>query len=78
MLDGFFGVSGPGVRTGSGLDRKRGTDLARRAIGAVLHFGLVQVRDAQRFLHPQRRRGHASTGSLVGLLILSSARSIWP
>ena len=59
---------GPGIRL-TRPDWKQ-ADLARRAIGAVLHFGLVQVGDAQHFLHPQRRRGHAGTSRVVGAMIL--------
>ncbi len=44
---------------------------------AVLQSGLVQVGDAQRFLHPQRCSGHAGTSRLVGLLILIE-RAIHP
>ena len=75
VLDSSFRVSGSGVR----LTRPQGeqADFAWRAIGAVLHFGLVQVCDAERFLHPPCCSGHAGTGSLVRLSILID-RAIHP
>ena len=75
VFDGSFRVSGFRVRLTRA--QRQQADVTWRAMDAVLHTGLVQVCDTQRFQHPRCCGGHAGTGSLEGLLILDE-RAIHP
>jgi hypothetical protein len=68
VFDRSFRVRGP--RISLALPIWEQADVTRRALGAVVHSGLVQVRNAQRFFHSERSCELCRSSSLEGLLIV--------